>query len=141
MKNFPLWLVGASLALPILATAQANQVTTPRLPGEPPGDATLQRAVASVRAASSAAGALPYQSSLAGYARTASPTTSADKAWLPANQFVREVDQMSMGSGNSSPAAAHGASSAAPPSASASTSALTKPAAEHAQHSMQGMSH
>jgi len=138
MKKFPLWPVGASLALPILAMAQANPATTPHLPGEAHGDATAQRAVVPVLAASSAA---LYQSSLAGYVRAASPTTSADKAWLPANEFVREVDQMNMGSGDAAPAAAHSASSAAPPSASASTSSLAKPAAEHAQRSMQGMGH
>jgi hypothetical protein len=141
MKNFPLYLLGATLALPILAMAQADPAMTPHLPGEPLGDAARQRAVAPMLAASNAAGAALYQSSLVGYVRAASPKTSADKAWLPANQFVREVDQMSMGSGDSAPAASQGASSAAPPSASASTSALTKPAAEHAQHSMQGMSH
>lgn len=139
MKNFPSRLVGASLALPILAMAQANPATAAHLPGRTRGDEITQRAVAPMLAASTAASAALYQSSLVDYVRAASPTTSADKAWLPANQFVREVDQMNMGSGDAAPAAAQSASSAATPSAS--TSAPTKPAADHAQHSMPGMGH
>ena len=141
MKNFPSWLVGASLVLPTLAMAQANPATTPHLPGEPLGAVAAQRAAAPMLAASNPAGAALYQSSLVGYVRAALPTTPADKAWLPANQFVREVDQMNMGSGDSATAVAQSASPAAPSSPSASSSALTKPVAEHAQHSMPGMGH
>ena len=139
MKNLPLWLVGASLALPFLAMAQANQETTPHRPGETSEAAAHQRAVAPVLAASGTASTSLYQSSLVGYVRAASPTTSADKAWLPANQFVREVDQMNMGAGDPGPAVAQGTTSALPPSGSASASVSTKPDAGHAHPGMQGM--
>ena len=139
MKILPSWLVGASLALPILAVAQANPETNPSLPGETPGNATPQRAAGPVGAASSPARTAMYQSSLAAYVRAASTATSADKAWLPANQFVREVDQMNMGAGEPGPAVTQSTTSALPPSGSATASVATKPAAEHARHDMQGM--
>lgn len=141
MKNSSLWGGAVSLAIPVLSLAQANPLTASHPGGLSDTGVASPQAAAPAKAPSSVAPAARYQSSLASYVRAASSETSADKAWLPANRFVRDVDQMNMGAGNPGPADMQSQSAAAPSSGPTAASVASKPVADHAHAGMPGMGH
>lgn len=89
-----------------------------------------------------------YESVFKSYSAAATPASSPDKAWIPANRTVRDIDQMGMGmapadAGASSPAMAGMAPMKhdAPSSGSTASKAMPPASQAHPGHDMKHMGH